>query len=149
MVPFRARIYGLSTEGDHPLDIAYDATNGGKHAYDYLASFNATERDARPCEARLCPSQPNLFPIPTNPNLALASPPVTSFPGSIAIYNGTITRVEYLQFPPGPDGPSSRTAVRIAFSASRPQVLIAWGGHIASHADWGAGHTTRDMPGVP
>src|SRR5512138_1071313 len=42
VVPFRLAIEGL-TAGTHSFHINYDFTAGGHEAYDYLATYNATE----------------------------------------------------------------------------------------------------------
>src|SRR6266550_8495392 len=49
-VPFRAVLTNLdaSAGNTHTLVIQYDTLQGGKHAYDYLTSFDATETNADP-----------------------------------------------------------------------------------------------------
>jgi hypothetical protein len=42
VVPFRLAIEGLSA-GQHTIHINYDFTAGGHEAYDFLATYNATE----------------------------------------------------------------------------------------------------------
>src|SRR5262245_30410649 len=59
VVPFRLAIEGLSA-GSHTIHINYDFTAGGHEAYDFLATYNATET-VNPCAAgggavsSLCP----------------------------------------------------------------------------------------------
>src|SRR5690349_17080040 len=48
-VPFRATLTGIDTSvTNHTLTIQYDTLQGGKHAYDYLTSFDRTETTADP-----------------------------------------------------------------------------------------------------
>ncbi len=154
-VPFRSKLSGLAS-GNHILEIQYDFTEGGgEHAYDYLTSFNRSETLANPCTSgsgSVSPcSGPNLFSIPVDPNLALASPPVSQMPGSIAIYDGTISNVQYFNHPAGPEGSALKVSVRITFApnAGQDDVLIAWGGHVASQIDWGAGDSASGISGAP
>ena len=42
VVPFRYLITGISA-GQHQVDIQYDFTAGGHEAYDFLATYNATD----------------------------------------------------------------------------------------------------------
>src|SRR5882724_10846789 len=46
-VPFRATLTGIDTSvTTHTLTIQYDTLQSGKHAYDYLTSYNRTETTA-------------------------------------------------------------------------------------------------------
>jgi hypothetical protein len=47
-VPYRARMGNL-TLGANSITIEWDTTKSGKHALDYLRSYNATEATASPC----------------------------------------------------------------------------------------------------
>jgi hypothetical protein len=49
-VPYRIRMDNLSTGAPvHTVTIEYDALKGGKHAIDYLTTWNRTVTDADPC----------------------------------------------------------------------------------------------------
>ena len=84
-VAFRAVMTGLATTGAHKLVIQYDNTDSsGKHAYDYLTSFNRTVKQADPCAGVAgCagPTPTNTSPIPTDTSLANAAPPVPQVAG--------------------------------------------------------------------
>src|SRR5712691_196581 len=60
VVPFRLAIDGL-TSGSHTIHLNYDFTAGGHEAYDFLATYNATENNANVCSnvstapSALCP----------------------------------------------------------------------------------------------
>src|SRR5215208_4553455 len=45
-VPFRTTLTGLSTGASYTVALEYDTLAGGKHAYDYLRSYGATETTA-------------------------------------------------------------------------------------------------------
>src|SRR5687767_11412945 len=48
-VPYRLKFTDLATSGSHNVIIEWDTTKGGKHALDYLTTYNRTESDALPC----------------------------------------------------------------------------------------------------
>src|SRR5919198_5145670 len=48
-VPFRAVLTNLSL-GSHTLVVEYDTLDNGKHAYDYLTTYNRTVTGANPCD---------------------------------------------------------------------------------------------------
>ena len=74
----------------HTLTIQYDTIDGGKHAYDYLTSYNRTEPAADPCarHSRRASRRPS-GPIPADPSIAFANPSSTQVAGQISIWNGT------------------------------------------------------------
>ena len=41
-IPYRMAMTGLSLAGSHTLTIEWDTTKSGKHALDYLTTFNRT-----------------------------------------------------------------------------------------------------------
>jgi uncharacterized repeat protein (TIGR01451 family) len=146
-VPFRAVLTNLdaSAGNTHTLVIQYDTLQSGKHAYDYLTSFNATETNADPVHDISGTSAGNCFTIPVDLTNMFANPGSTQEPGCIQIYNGTITSVVY-----GMDAPDSgQRTVIVNFTATEPTVVIAWGGHIASQIDWGAGNSASSISGSP
>src|SRR5215470_10134110 len=93
-VPYRAVLSGLTGGATYTLTIDYDSTQSGKHALDYLTTFNRTETTTDPCTdvssggVPDC-SSPNTFPIPADTNVTNAG--VTQIAGNFTIYNGTIT----------------------------------------------------------
>jgi uncharacterized repeat protein (TIGR01451 family) len=146
-VPFRAVLTNLdaSVGNTHTLVIQYDTLQGGKHAYDYLTSFDATETNADPVHDISGTTVGNCFTIPVDLTNIFANPGSAQKPGCIQIYNGTITSVVY-----GIDAPDSgQRTVIVNFTATQPTVVIAWGGHIASQIDWGAGNSASSISGSP
>jgi uncharacterized repeat protein (TIGR01451 family) len=150
-VPFRAVITGLAP-GGHQLDIGYDATDGGRHAYDHLTSFGRTEATADPCSGVAgcdLASPSDTAPIPADPTLADADPPVDPAAGVITAWGAEIDAVSYIALPPGPEGAHNEVRVRIAFTPTGGPVVLAWGGHVASQRDWGRGDAAGAITGSP
>jgi uncharacterized repeat protein (TIGR01451 family) len=145
-VPFRAVLTDLdaSAGNTHTLVIQYDTLQSGKHAYDYLTSFDATETNADPVHDISGTTAGNCFTIPVDLTNLFANPGSTQEPGCIQIYNGTITSVVY-----GSADATGQRSVIVNFTATNPTVVIAWGGHIASQIDWGAGNSASAISGSP
>jgi uncharacterized repeat protein (TIGR01451 family)/fimbrial isopeptide formation D2 family protein len=148
-VAFRTEVSGLTAGTTYQVDIGYDNTDNGKHAYDYLTSWNRTE-SGDPCSDRDCSGAPTeLFPIPTDPMLATAVPPVTQAPGDFAVWGGNITSVVYTQLGTPVEANHNQTIITITFVAGDDTVLFAWGGHIATEVDWGVGDGASAVSGSP
>jgi uncharacterized repeat protein (TIGR01451 family) len=146
-VPFRAVLTNLddSAGNSHTLVIQYDTLQSGTHAYDYLTSFNRTETTANPiADISAASGSGTCFPIPIDLTIAFANPGSTQAPGCISIWNGTITNVTY-----GIADATGQRSVIVTFTATDPTVVIAWGGHIASQIDWGAGNSASAISGSP
>jgi uncharacterized repeat protein (TIGR01451 family) len=143
-VPFRAKLINLSTSGSHTLVIQYDTIDNGAHAYDYLTSYNRTETTADPCSGISPCAGGSSFPIPADPAITFANSSSTQAPGAITIWNGTITNIAY-----GSGDAAGKRSVIVTFTASNSTVLLAWGGHIASQIDWGAGNSAGSISGSP
>ncbi|MGN6430970.1 MAG: DUF7507 domain-containing protein [Gaiellaceae bacterium] len=145
-VPFRAILTNLDTSAGntHTLVIQYDTLQQGKHAYDYLTSYNRTETTADATTDVSPANAGNCFPIPIDLTLLFANPSSTQAPGCIQIWNGTITDVQY-----GTMDATGQRSVTVTFTAANSTVLLAWGGHVASQIDWGAGNSAGAIPGSP
>src|SRR5437764_1103588 len=113
-VPFRAVLTDLnaSAGNTHTLVIQYDTLQQGTHAYDYLTSFNATEKNADPVHDISGTTAGNCFPIPVDLTITFANPGSSQEPGCIQIYNGTITSVAY-----GSADMSGQRSVTVTFTA--------------------------------
>jgi uncharacterized repeat protein (TIGR01451 family) len=144
-VPFRATLTGIDTSvTTHTLTIQYDTLQSGTHAYDYLTSYNRTETTADPTTGLTGLAFGNCFAIPVDLTIAFANPGSTQAPGCISIWNGTITNITY-----GTMDATGQRSVIVTFTATDPTVLLAWGGHIASQIDWGAGNSASAISGSP
>jgi len=125
---------------------AYDTTQNGKHALDYLTSFNRTETTADPCTGvsgvPSC-SSPLTFPIPTDPNA------IAQIGGLFTIYNGSISVVSGYTLSGTYTG-TSQTSITVTFSpTANGTAVLAWGGHIATRLDWGVGNSAIAISGSP
>src|SRR5438067_3469255 len=88
-VPYRLGFLNLSTTGAHTVTIQWDTTKGGKHALDYITSFDRTVTSADPCAGVTGCGGPSTFAIPTDSNVTGAG--VSQIAGNFTLYNGTIT----------------------------------------------------------
>ncbi|HEY4227803.1 MAG TPA: hypothetical protein VGM49_05655 [Candidatus Limnocylindrales bacterium] len=168
-IPYRMTLTNLVTGGTiHRLTIEWDTTKGGKHAIDYLTTFNQTVGNANPCLGVSGCSAGSFAvspAIPADPQVTAAG--VTPIAGVFRIYGGAITSLAR------PTGVGSTTctaanslgsycysngtgftgdksaAITINFTASVANPVIAWGGHIATRANWGQGNSAGAVSGSP
>lgn len=146
-VPYRAKIGDVTSGITYTLELEWDTTKGGKHALDYITSFDRTETDADPCSdvltAGIC-SSPASGPIPTDPGA------VNQIAGNFTLYNGTFVSVGPTYALDGLYTGDSSTSIELIFTAdSDGDAVLAWGGHIATRADWGEDNSAIDIPGSP
>jgi uncharacterized repeat protein (TIGR01451 family) len=151
VVPFRLAIEGLSA-GSHTIHLSYDFTAGGHEAYDFLATWDASESPSLCASgggavSSMCPGLPSahthVFPSdpfapgsPTKAGLTVAG--AESFSGlsrNLTMYGGTIDSIGG----PAHSGPVSGNStgdITVHFTSSGSAVLFAWGGHLAESAYW-------------
>jgi len=127
----------------------------GKHAIDYLTSYNQTATDADACSGVTPCGGPATFPIPADPS-ATNGPngvpgggdDITPIPGVFSVWNGTgLSTSNYLTTANFSGG--STTSIAVTFTASDSTAVLAWAGHIATRADWGATNTASGLNGNP
>ena len=158
VVPFRLAIEGLAA-GQHTIHLNYDFTAGGHEAYDFLATYNATENPGL-CSSgggavsSMCPSlggaSTKTFPSdsfapgsPTKAGLSVAGAQSFSGVGQLlTMYGGTIDAITGPTHS-GPVGGNSSGDVVVTFTTSGSAALFAWGGHLAQSAYW---KTTANNP---
>jgi hypothetical protein len=166
-LPYRLTFDNLSA-GAHNVIVEWDTTKAGKHALDYLTSFDRTVTTADPCAGVSgCSGPPNLFAIPKDPQVDDgAGSPVSQIAGSFAMYGATITSVGA----PASVGNTScagltsgaycystgfgftgdkSAAIQINFTTSIPNPVLAWAGHISTRVDWGFDSSAISVPGSP
>lgn len=150
-VPYRMRLSGLSTGAStHTITIGWDTTKGGKHALDYLTSFDRTETTANPCAGVAGCSlagTKDTFAIPADP--AVTGLGVTPVAGNFTMFNGDITAVSAYTIYAGDYSGDSSTKITISFTATTANPVLAWGGHIATRLDWGQANSAVSIPGSP
>jgi Prealbumin-like fold domain len=172
-VPFRTTITGLLDGRTYTLRIGYDAVESGLHAYDYVGSVNGSAAPGQliiPCSgvggtggSHACGDGP----VPRRPSrLAIPKDTRTTFPngshppprGHFSAWGATLTHAAYFYCagppacaPIGVNTPGSvPREIDVTFIAAGDTVVLAWGGHIASVLDWGAGRTfTSSASGSP
>jgi uncharacterized repeat protein (TIGR01451 family) len=157
-VPFRALIK-VASAGTHNIWIQFDNTKASKHAYDYLTSWDATETGDPTSGTGVSNSSPSTLPITTPANVFCGSgfiggPGVVA--GSFTLYGGgLLTTMAYTTpagttgIPPNCTGDQSVT-VQVTFTTTAGgDLVLAWGGHIASQQNWGVGTSAINISGSP
>lgn len=166
-LPYRAVFTGLTVDETYSLQIAYDTTKAGKHALDYLTTYDRSESTADPCSGYVCASPTSTLTIPADTNIPagiqIAGQVFTAFgatfPGTGAVINNTGdlcgTATCTIAANPTPyvlDAPytgDSTTRIRVYFTAKSATVIVAWAGHIASRVDWGVNSSAATINGSP
>ena len=152
-VPMRSRITSLAAGTTYALRIGYDAVDKGLHAYDYLGSVDGSEsalgQQVVPCSGvgdtagpHACGNGPSTLAVPEDTDTTFPSGRGQK-PGEFSAWGATLIRAAYVNPAPitqGSDGTIERE-IDVIFRAEGPTVVLAWGGHIASTLDWGAGRT--------
>jgi hypothetical protein len=144
-VPFRVYDTGLTPGSTGSVTIEFDTTKSGKHAYDYLTTFDRSY-PGDPCsDVPLCdPSVFDTAPIPIDPNA------VNQLLGQeFILYGGTIDSVSGYTLD-GSYAGDSTTSITITYTVGDSGTLVlAWAGHIATRIDWGLGNSAINIPGSP
>jgi len=148
-IPYRMKFDSLSL-GTHAVTIKWDTTKSGKHALDYLTSFDRTVATANPCLGVSGCSSFTTFPIPKDPQVDNEGAPITQLGGSFTLYGGTITTVSGYSYDDGSGFAGDKSArITVTFTTSVANPVLAWGGHISSRADWGANNSAVAISGSP
>lgn len=151
-IPYRIKFDNLDTGGSNPhsLTIEWDTTQGGKHAIDYVTTYNRTEFIGNnPCSGVVPACGPaTTFPIPLDPNVSSAG--VTQIGGQVfTMWGATITSVSAYTLSGSYLG-NSATRITINFTANQANPVLAWSGHIADRQDWATmGGSASDISGSP
>jgi uncharacterized repeat protein (TIGR01451 family) len=146
-IPYRMVLDNL-TLASHTLTISWDTTKGGKHALDYITTYNRTVATADPCLGIAACGAPSTFPIPTDPQVTGAG--VNQIAGDLTIFGGAITGVSAYSYPDGAGFAGDKSAsITITFVPTQANPVIAWGGHIATRADWGLNNSAVAISGSP
>ncbi len=160
VVPFRLRVDALAP-GAHTIHLNYDFTQGGNKAYDFLATYNATETVAicgpggGGAPSSLCPVGAPTDTAPFQPDPFVSdgiqvSAVQAAFGGAqeLSIWGGMITSIS-VPFHDGPDLTGNSTAdITVNFTSIGDSVILAWGGHIARSVDWN-GKGAGQISGAP
>jgi hypothetical protein len=177
-ISYRVRLANLPV-GSHTLDIQYDTVHGGKHAIDYVGSFDATEttsttanqfhrNNSNPCKdilpaAQCTPSSPiSTLAVTGPPALALTNcagsagtfPSANLVPGAFKAFGPSGTSLGSMAYVnqnavSGTGQCSTGIRITLNIGVANSPIVIAWGGHIASQRDWGAGNSATAISGSP
>ena len=153
-VPYRIGYDNLVVGHTYTVTIQWDTTKSGKHALDYLKSYNATITTTDPCDgmSSYCPGSAVSLPIPTDTFMQsdpawIANAGVQDS-GNITFYGVSTPSTSAYTTPANYSGDTS-TSIDISFTAQSSKVLMAWGGHIGDRDDWGLDNSAVNISGSP
>ncbi|MFC1797437.1 DUF11 domain-containing protein [Pseudomonadota bacterium] len=145
-VPYRVQLTGLTPGEQYTYSFSWDILKSGKHALDYIGSYNYSVTAANACTgaAGPCPGTTTTINIPPDNDPVEGALNFVPIPGHFTLFGGTLNSV-------GPYiSPSSDVrAISVTFTPNQANAVLAWGGHISSPADWGNGTTASDIKGSP
>jgi hypothetical protein len=154
-IPYRLRLDNLATTGSHTVVIEWDTRHSSVNAIDYITYYDRIGETVNPLlglSGNYVPSAPIQIPTPgltngattaTNSFMALSAPEQ-----KFTVYNAQNVVLSYVLEAPL-TGAQTATSLQISFTATAPNVLFAWGGHIASRGDWGLGNSASGISGSP
>lgn len=167
-VPYRAVLSDLTVGTTYAVTIEWDSTQSGKHALDYLTSFDRSVPGADPCAGYTCGAATQLA-IPVDPNVAAAGVSEVAsryftaygatFPagGSAVANSGNLCGTSTCLIASNPSAHvrvgtysgTSQTSITVHVTAASDHVILAWGGHIAERKDWGMESSAVAISGSP
>src|SRR5204863_681654 len=144
-VAYRLRLEGLTAPGQYKMKLEWDVLKSTKHALDYLTTWNRTVTGADPCigVAGCATAVASTFPIPKD---TVSPGPANQIPGVFTLVGATINGVSAYTHS------GDATSIVVTFTTvtgGLTNPVLAWGGHIASRADWGAGNSAAAISGSP
>lgn len=152
-IPYRNVFQDLDAGETYTLTFEWDTTKNGKHAIDYLTTFNRTETTADACSDFLSAAScalPDTENIPIDSNVSGAG--ITQIPGVFTLYNGTFTGVSGYSYSTSSSGgeTTESTRITIVFTANASGYsILTWGGHIATRSNWGQNDSAVAISGSP
>src|SRR5215471_5631513 len=157
-VPMRTEINDLTAGTRYTLRLGYDATRaqGGQqlalHAFDYLGTYDASAfagQQIIPCQgiavtgSPTCNNPPSTIPVPIDTATTFPAG-AGQIPGDFSMWGATLSHAAYVTPATPIDVNTTGTvqrAIDVTFTAHGDTIVLAWGAHIASSLDWGAGRT--------
>ncbi|MDH3246822.1 MAG: hypothetical protein OEM26_19530, partial [Saprospiraceae bacterium] len=170
-IPYRLEVINLVPLTQYCVTIGWDTKKSGKHALDFLTSYDyegshgsfghgALESIDLLLGTSLAgmspPSQTVQIPEPDSVGAVMPGEPTNTFNAlpvadrQFLILNGTINSIAYTNEDnlTVTDG-SSMLQVCFQANAGQSSVILAWGGHIASKETWGDGNSASAITGSP
>ncbi|MFC1662706.1 SpaA isopeptide-forming pilin-related protein, partial [Patescibacteria group bacterium] len=167
-IPYRAILTDLPTDGTAvTLTLGYDIKHSGAHAIDYLTSYDRLEphdgfghlaESIDPTDGVTGitggADDTHAIPAPSSASSPVAGQPTNSFnalPGSeklFSAWNANLTNIAY-NTQGDLTAAQAETTIDVTFVPTDSTVLLSWGGHIASRADWGDGNSAGGISGSP
>jgi hypothetical protein len=149
-IPYRAYFQNLVIGNEYWYEMEWDTTKSSKHALDYITSYNYTVLQADPCIGLFCSGAPHdTIAIPED--TFMTSHPDwmgTQAPGVFSMWGGEFDMTGPYTTPGNYIGDTS-TSIKVYFTATQTEAVIAWGGHISERANWGPDNSAVFIPGKP
>ena len=143
-LPVRVTLTGLTIGSQYTYEFSWDTTHSGKHALDYVGTYNHDVSNANACQgllASICSGTVSAAAIPVDPSLGFV--PIA---GQMTLFGGTLAAIAAGDYT-SPGGVAR--GLRVSFTPDQATVVLTWGAHIASPIDWGDGNTASDINGSP
>ena len=157
-VPYRVTFSG-TVGSSSSLTLEWDVTKAGKHALDYLTTYNRSEVTGNdPCNgvAGCVLATNTTFLIPLDPDVAAGfdqipgnGDDITQAPGVFTLFGGTITSVSAYGLSGTYAGDSTRSVTVNFTFGSTGTIVLAWSGHIGRRVDWGLSNSAVAISGSP
>lgn len=163
-IPYKIMFGELEASTSYSITIGWDAIHSGRHAIDYLQTWNNTT-GGDPCSAAgastICSTSfTTTFPIASNDLVAplyCGVSGATEFPNVqvFTLINATINSVSPYKFNAGGCsnlvGSSAQNQTTITFTTSITggAAILLWGGHIGKSSQWGLGESAGGISGSP
>jgi hypothetical protein len=172
-VPYKVTMTGLATSAgaEYHVTVAIDVREQNKAALDFFTYYDRADGVVIPAAG----DSTSKFPIPaldgTFPNVSVDAgdgaklQPQTSFnkiassaiepAPELHMWGGTMTGAEYVLSPKNSGAIADYTAssselrLKVTFTPSSSTAVLAFGGHIASRADWGLSNSFGDSNASP
>jgi hypothetical protein len=162
-IGYRLVLTNLSA-GAHTVVIGWDVRDGGKNALDYISHYQNILSHAQFGHAAETVSPLQGLSLGGASVVTAAIPAPAQIPAGLpfsfyqlqtdglavmTMFNGTtIDNLNYVA-QGNRNLAHAETQLAITFHTTQPTVVLAWGGHIASQADWGAGTSAVSINGSP
>src|SRR5262245_9907043 len=161
-VPDRIVFTDLTPNVSYSITISYDTTKDGKHAFDYLTTYDRTVNPnpldgttgvnatvstfAIPVDANVTKGQNGIDDGPVGPT---GGDDIAQIAGNFTYFGGNITAVSgYTRSPDNYIG-TSATTITVTFTPLSATSVLAWGAHIATRQDWGQNNSAVFIQGSP